>query len=395
MAAAAVVTEVQETRQGMAELRMRQLAGLALLLLAGPLCAGVLPEDRADALYHAYSGGGVTVDGPSLLVRKQFGLNTSLYANYYTDSVSSASIDVIALGASKYSEQRKQTTIGGDYLHGNVTMSAAYTNSSENDYEANSASFSISQDLFGDMTTVTLAYTRGWDTVMRNGDPTFSEDVTRQQFQVGVSQIMSKDLIMGFTLETITDEGYLNNPYRAVRYLDPASSTGFSFQTEVYPNTRTSTAFAVNAKYYLPYRAALSGLYRLFVDDWGIQAHTLEIGYTHPWKKWTFEGKYRFYTQTHADFYSDLFPFQNAQNFMARDKELSSFKSHTLGVGASYDFTRPGWHFIDKGTLNAAWDLVHFSYDDFRDIPAGGTPGSEPLYSFNANVIRLFLSVWY
>jgi len=34
--------------------------------------AGVLPEDRADLLYHSYDGGGVTIDGPSLLVRKQF-----------------------------------------------------------------------------------------------------------------------------------------------------------------------------------------------------------------------------------------------------------------------------------------------------------------------------------
>jgi len=33
----------------------------------------VLPEDRADTLYHRYEGGGVTVDGPSLLVRRKIG----------------------------------------------------------------------------------------------------------------------------------------------------------------------------------------------------------------------------------------------------------------------------------------------------------------------------------
>ena len=38
-------------------------------LLAGfPLMAGVPPEDRADALYHSYDGGGVEISGPSILV---------------------------------------------------------------------------------------------------------------------------------------------------------------------------------------------------------------------------------------------------------------------------------------------------------------------------------------
>ena len=37
--------------------------------------AGVLPEDRADVLYHRYQGGGVTIQGPSVLVRKKIGEN--------------------------------------------------------------------------------------------------------------------------------------------------------------------------------------------------------------------------------------------------------------------------------------------------------------------------------
>ena len=34
-------------------------------------------------------------DGPSVLVRKQLGTDFSAYANYYVDSVTSASIDVV------------------------------------------------------------------------------------------------------------------------------------------------------------------------------------------------------------------------------------------------------------------------------------------------------------
>jgi len=43
----------------------RLLALPLAMTLPAPADAGVLPEDRADALYHRYEGGGVTVDGLS------------------------------------------------------------------------------------------------------------------------------------------------------------------------------------------------------------------------------------------------------------------------------------------------------------------------------------------
>ena len=75
-------------------------------LLAGPAVAGVLPEDRSDVLYHLYVGGGVEIDGPSILVRKQLGKSVSVVGNYYVDYVSSASIDVVTT-ASPYTEERE------------------------------------------------------------------------------------------------------------------------------------------------------------------------------------------------------------------------------------------------------------------------------------------------
>lgn len=85
----------------------RLLPPLIVAALASPVVAqaGVLPEDRADALYHRYDGGGVTIDGPSLLVRKKFAEKYSVSANYYMDMVSSASIDVVTT-ASPYTETR-------------------------------------------------------------------------------------------------------------------------------------------------------------------------------------------------------------------------------------------------------------------------------------------------
>ena len=361
-----------------------------------PLAAAVLPEDRADVLYHAYDGGGVEISGPSLLLRKTFKDLFSVSANYYVDDVTSASIDVVTT-ASAYTEKRTQTSLGLDYLRGKTTLSGNFTRSSENDYEANTASFSISQDMFGDLTTVRLGYSLGWDTVGRNGDDNFKEDVRRQHYRLGVSQILTKSLLLDLSWEAITDEGFLNNPYRQVRFIDDGNPNGYGYQPELYPHTRTSNAVALRGLYYLPYRAVLKAGYRYFTDTWGIDAHTVELGYSHPIKeRWIVDLGYRWYSQTAADFYSDLFPYQDAQNFLARDKELSTFTSHTFSLGLSYQFAQGGWGFIDRGSLNLGLDHVRYEYDDFRDLRADGVPaGSEPLYSYSANVLKLFISLWY
>lgn len=380
-------------------------AFIACIAIAGHASAGVLPEDRADVLYHRYDGGGVTIDGPSVLVRKKFLEKFSVSANYYIDMVSSASIDVVTT-ASPYEEERNQYSLTFDTLRGKTSYSLGFTNSDESDYEADTAFFGLSHDLFGDLTTIALSFARGWDTVQKRdaitggADPNFLERTDRRTYSMGVTQVLTRNLIMGAKYETITDEGFLNNPYRSVRYVDPTVGAGYSFESEVYPRTRTSNAFSVRARYFLPYRAAASAEYRFFTDTWGILAHTGELSYTHPWRtKWIFDAKFRYYTQEAADFYSDLFPRSDAQNFLARDKELSTFVSNTLGAGVTYEF--PGGipympRFVKKGTLNLRWDHIFFDYEDFRDIRVTGVaPGTEPLYSFEADVAQLFVSIWF
>jgi len=384
------------TVAAVAATRSSSLTAILFLLAGFPLMAGVLPDDRADALYHSYDGGGVEITGPSVLVLKKLNQNVALRGNYYVDMISSASIDVVTSGASKYSEERTEKTAGIDYLHGNSTLRTSYTNSKENDYTANTASFGVSVDMFGDLTTVTLGYSRGWDTVEKEGDPSFSKSLDRQNYRVELSQVITKNMLMELGYEAITDEGFLNNPYRSVRYLDPDSAAGYSFQPEVYPNTHTSNAVSLRALYFLPYRASINGEFRYYHDTWGVSAHNFGAGYTHPLGDWTLDLRYRYYTQSAADFYSELFPYENAQNYLARDKELSNFTSNTLGVGLSYEFVRDGWRFLDKASVNLAYDHIWFDYEDFRDLrDSSAPPGKEKLYSFSSDVAQLFLSIWF
>ncbi|MDH3334518.1 MAG: DUF3570 domain-containing protein [Gammaproteobacteria bacterium] len=376
----------------------RVLTIAALLMAFGVTHAGVLPDDRADVLYHLYDGGGVQIDGPSVLVRKKAGKSLSFVGNYYVDMISSASIDVITT-ASPYTEERKQWSLGMDYLRGNTTMRVNYTTSEESDFDAETVSFSVSQDMFGDLTTVTLTYALGDDLVRRSDDDTFERPLDRQIYGVGITQILTKKLISSLNIETVTEEGYLNNPYRSVRYFDVGSATGYSFESELYPNTRTSNAVGLRLRYFLPYRAAVEGEYRFFTDTWDIDGHTVSLSYIHPWKDFTFTGKFRYHDQTGAHFYRDLFPGPQATNFRGRDKELSALTSYTVKLQAAYEFLSDDgndtWGFIKRAKVTASLNMLNVDYHEFSDLTAQEVIGSEPLYQLDADIFQIYFSFFY
>lgn len=382
-----------------------RLAVVTALLLVRATNADVLPDDRADLFYSKYSGGGMDITGESVLVRKKITENFALEANYFVDKVSGASVDVLS-NASTIKDERKQKTLTAEFIHDKTTYTATYINSVERDYISNTTSFSLSQDMFGDLTTLNLGFARTGDAVGENDGTALvpviawlghAED---RSYTVGLSQILTRNLIAGVTFNVITDDGYLANPYRSYRYLDSGSAKGYSLASQIYPDTRTSTAVQGQAKYYLPYRAAVTGSYRYFRDTWGIVGNTYELDYTHPLANiWILEGRLRFYKQNHATFYSDLFPEANSQNFMARDQDLAAAENTTIGAKVTYAFLPDGWKMFKRGTATLDVSRISFHYLDFTDIKDYGEPqylpGDEPLYHFNATVYQLYMSMFF
>lgn len=399
--------------------KMRILVAVLFTSWILPVVAAVLPDERVDVLGHQYEGGGIRVAGPSILVRKNIGSSVSVSANYYVDVVSSASIDVMA-SASRYSEEREQQSIGVDYMHDRTTFSLGYTTSDENDYHAKSYNLGVSQTFFGDLSTINFGFRFGQDLVGKNKkvagslegipDPDFRVmEKQSRSYHLDFSQILTRNLIAELSLESGTEacvnllegESCLNNPYRSYIYVD--GSSGFrTAAAEKYPLTHNSDAVSLRAIYHLPFSASIRADVRNFSDSWGIKAENAEVRYVHDFKKnFLLELKYRVYSQTGADFYNDLFAYKDAKNFMARDKELSTFASQTIGLGLTYKlpWILPG---IEKSTVNLYWDHMKIDYDNFRDYAHFATPkdavykvGEEPLYSLDADVIRLYLSVWF
>jgi hypothetical protein len=364
--------------------RLARAAG-ALLQRIAPLAGGVLaaasakgaelPEDRADLMYHEYTGGGVTALGPAVLVRKSILDSFSLTGSYYVDMVSNASIDVVTM-ASPYKETRQEYGTGLDYVYRDTSISLTGSNSSEPDYTASSYGVDVSQEVFGGMTTVAIGYTHGWDTVGKHNTPNFSAVANHWQYRLGLTQVLTPRLLASLNLESISDQGYLGSPYRAARLFG-------AYVPERDPTTRTSRAATLRIAGDLGSRSAVRAQYRYFWDTWNVRAHTAEVAYSrHFGDRWLADASFRYYRQSKALFYSDNFTQQ--LTYMSRNRQLSTFDS--LGPGIKVSYTVASVPSRYEVRLNGSYQWLDFQYSDFTNLRTGR------LYSFNASVMEFFVS---
>ncbi|MEO5843514.1 MAG: DUF3570 domain-containing protein, partial [Caldimonas sp.] len=186
-----------------------------LLGVAGARAAD-LPENKAEALFHSYTGGGVKAFGPALLVRKSIFDKVSLTGTYYVDAVSNASIDVVTT-ASPYRETRHEFGLSADYVYRDAQITFGVMTSREPDYIANTGSIDVTQEVFGGMTSIAFGFTRVSDTVKKRYSPEFLDAAKHWQYRLGATQILTTRWLMSANFETLSDDGFLGSPYRVAR----------------------------------------------------------------------------------------------------------------------------------------------------------------------------------
>ncbi len=341
------------------------------------------PEDEAFAGYNLYEGGGITVQGPAVIVRKAYEGKTAIEAGARVDLVSSASIDVVTQ-ASKYSEERQEYTLSGSHIIGETLVSASYTLSDEPDYTSNTYAFGVSHDLFDKNLTMSFRVARSWDRVGQNDDPSFGwKDFNRTIYAAGLTQSFSPRWLLQINYEISADTGYMNNPYRS------ALSTGNAQIDEHYPDARTGQAAVIRTSYAFfeetadgPGRLESSVQldYRYYQDTFDILSHSGKLTvqrYLFP--NWLAGIFYRYYQQEAASFYGDRLPV--TQVFRARDKELSTFSNHWVGLTVKYKPLQRKWGWFKNPYFKAGYSFILFKYDDFTD------PRNGELYSKEANVL--------
>lgn len=259
--------------------------------------------------------------------------------------------------------------------------------------------FSVSANYYADIVTSASIDVESY------GSPYVEDRLIRTNYRLSLSQILTKKLVMGINLESIHEEGYLQNPYRKSSILMPndfaLTDRQGTWEEEHYPDTRISDAASLRFKYYLPYRAALRAEYRHYTDTWGISGNNIEVGYTHPVEglNLILDMRYRQYQQDAALFFIDFLDASNGEevpSYHGRDKELAEYSTSSFGVGLKWELLSRGWWMFDKAFISLNYDHISFKYDNYRTATAEGYAlGQEPLYEFDAGVTRIFFTAVY
>lgn len=342
--------------------------------------------------YNLYSGGGITVQGPAMIVKKELLNRMSVKAGARVDLVSSASIDVVTQ-ASPYKERRTEYTVGADLLHNDILTAINYTKSRESDYTSNTVSIGLAHDLFDKNTTLSFRVARSWDTVGKNGDPAFGEeDANRTLYAAGLTQSLTPRWLIQVNYEGTADSGFLNNPYRSVILESGAPAP------EHYPEAKTGHAWVLRTGYGLVpastgdvavgRRSAVQFDYRYYQDTFAVRSHTGKAAY-HRYLQddWLIGVSYQYYRQSEASFYGDRIP--ATQIFKARDKELSRFSDQWIGGSVKYRPKGFYWHGIGNLSIQFSYSFLIYDYDNFTD------PRTGALYSQRAHVLHTSLGFSY
>jgi len=189
------------------------------------------------------------------------------------------------------------------------------------------------------------------DNSNRMGDQT--KDVF--DFVLGVTQVVSKNLLVQLNYSYSDSSGYLSDPYKILSIVDgvtgdaiptirpPGSEDGPS-QLNVFehrPDERVKHSLFTQAKYYMDGKV-LDLSYRYMTDDWEIDSQTVDLRFRWPLGDRSYvEPHIRYYSQSEAEFYrSSLTDSEVLPEYASSDYRLGNFDAIT--VGAKYGWTTGG-----------------------------------------------------
>jgi hypothetical protein len=206
--------------------------------------------------------------------------------------------------------------------------------------------------------TLLLGLTRVDDTVLSSADPTFKGQLSGLTTSLGFSQVLSPVLIFGLGYQFVYLDGFLGNPYRKTQLVGQAPNR------EKPPDQRLRHNAEAELSWFLPATATtLQLFYRAYVDSWDIVAMTPELRvYQQLGAAWVGRLRYRYYTQTRADFA----PANGATRYpmgyvgpTTNDPKLTAFDSHQVGLRFEFTLAALGGTFLDfarAGVLDLSFD---------------------------------------
>jgi hypothetical protein len=277
------------------------------------------------------------------------------------DGITGASRPVGATGiAEAYSKNRNELIAGLDYR--GLSFQGYYSH--ESDYIGRLATVAVSGDFNQKNTNLTASYSQGFDDIDPSGSGKHYTKAS-QAVNLTLTQALSpkSSIRLGADVQRLT--GYQSNPYRTVY-------VGGDHYYERHPQNRLRAAVYMKYNAYLAQSARGAALWlegRYYQDDWGVQSKTIGVKfYQYLSPSVLVRYRYRYYTQTGADFYSASYPLQGVPEYYTADYKLQPFVSHLFGVMLECDLSALGKKssigLFENSTLDVKYER-YFSSNDF------------------------------
>ena len=142
------------------------------------------------------------------------------------------------------------------------------------------------------------------------------------------SQIINQRLQLMLIADAVYQQGFLAMPFHRVFFNNNTE------KIENLPDTRLKIPLGLRVNYFMGDKIILRSFYRYYIDDWGLNAHTLQIETSVKASPFiSITPFYRYYTQNAVDYFAPIKLHQTNEQFYTSDYDLSKFNSHFFGAG--------------------------------------------------------------
>ncbi len=319
-------------------MQMRRWLGLLGLLLPFKAIASSLQDKGSLSLDFYADNTDVQVYSPNFSFFKTLTKKFLIGIKMRIDAISAASIrkggspvrtDAVtsATGRRTFDDVRYAPTLLGVYDDGDNSFTFGVYYSTERDYTGRSVFANYVRQLNLQNTAVGVGFSQSFD----RWSPTFKRNLPRsdrkeRKIDLSLTQLLSPTAMVQLVYSNLHSVGFLGSPYHYLLRKDFA-------RFETLPEKRQGHAFAVKFVKLINEPTSLNLSYRYYTDDWGIKSHTGDIKLLRDITSSLTAGvRFRYYTQTKANFAKRLDEYTLTDRYIAVDYRLSRFSSNTVGL---------------------------------------------------------------
>lgn len=272
----------------------------------------------------------------------QHALNLEMGIDHYT-SASSDRIDLVANSSASAADTRYYPSITFTKLNeiNGRTYSFGASGSKEYDYLSLGLNASISQKTKNKNGELTAKVNGFFDQVkiikpFELRDPGYQDDETKPRTSIsgsiGYTQLINPKLQVAWIADVVRQQGYLSMPF--YRVLQKGQRVAVQ---EKLPDNRLKIPIAFRANYFAGGNVIFRFYYRYYFDTWNLNAHTANLEV--PVKLSPFLSLspfYRYYSQQGTSYFKPIQEHEVGEEYYTSNYDLSSFKSHFLGLNVKY-----------------------------------------------------------